>query len=45
MVARKKLKKSKSFKRSNIRLSNVLQPSTMGRLANANIEKAITRAS
>jgi len=47
MVARKKLKKNKSFKRSNIRLSNVLQPSTQRRLglASANIEKAIKRES
>lgn len=47
MVARKKLKKNKSFKRSNIRLSNVLQPSTHRRLglASANIEKAIRRES
>jgi len=44
MVARKKLKKSKSFKHRNIRLSNVLQPSSTRKLANANIEKAISRS-
>jgi nucleotide-binding universal stress UspA family protein len=44
MVARKKLRKSKSFKRTNIRLSNVLQPAATTRgLANANIEKAISK--
>jgi hypothetical protein len=45
MVARKKLKKqSKSFKRSNIRLSNVLSTGSSARLATAKIDKLIARS-
>jgi hypothetical protein len=46
MVARKKLKKqSKSFKRSHIRLSNVLSTGgASARLAGAKIDKAIAKS-
>jgi hypothetical protein len=44
MVARKKLKKqSKSFKRSNVRLSNVLSTGGSARLAAAKIDKVMSR--
>ena len=37
MVARKRLRKHSKYKRRNLRLSNVITPTT-GRLANAKID-------